>query len=128
MVARKGLPKAQRQQMFEHVTTQAAGEGLHCDLDSLIVANSLRGHQLIHLARAHGSASDVKESLFTAHFEKGLNIGDVTSWYGSASAWESTRRRSAQNRSPDRAFRQDRRMWPRPELSASNPYRHSCWT
>ena len=60
---RKGLPAAQLRQMFEHVTEQAAGEGLSYDFDSLVVANSLRAHQLLHLAKVSGAANEVKEAL-----------------------------------------------------------------
>ena len=74
---RKGLPEAQLRQMFEHVTEQAAGEGLSYDFDALVVANSLRAHQLLHLAKESGAANEVKEALLSAHFEKGTNIGDA---------------------------------------------------
>ncbi|SFS15194.1 Predicted dithiol-disulfide isomerase, DsbA family [Agrococcus baldri] len=77
LASRKGMPVEQVQQMFQHVTTQAAGEGLHYDFDRLVVANSLRAHQLLHLAKAHGGADAVKEALLSAHFEQGSDIGDV---------------------------------------------------
>jgi predicted DsbA family dithiol-disulfide isomerase len=73
----KGMPVAQVQQMLAHVTEQAAGEGLCYDFDRLVVANSLRAHQLLHLAKAHGLADAVKDALLSAHFEQGLDIGDV---------------------------------------------------
>ncbi|SDR75603.1 DsbA family oxidoreductase [Agrococcus carbonis] len=73
----KGMPVAQVQQMLTHVTEQAAGEGLRYDFDRLVVANSLRAHQLLHLAKAHGLADAVKDALLSAHFEQGVDIGDV---------------------------------------------------
>ncbi|MFW6597037.1 DsbA family oxidoreductase [Propionibacteriaceae bacterium Y2011] len=75
--SRKGMPAEQVRQMFAHVTEQAAGEGLTYDFDSLQVANSLRAHQLIHLAAAHGVADAVTEALMSGHFERGADIGDV---------------------------------------------------
>ncbi|GAB4098169.1 DsbA family oxidoreductase [Sinomonas halotolerans] len=84
---RKGLPAAQVQQMFDHVTGVAAAEGLSYDFDRVVVANSFAGHELIHLAREHDSAGAasglggsrtadaVKEALLSAHFEQGLDIG-----------------------------------------------------
>ena len=75
LATRKGLPESQVRQMFEHVTTQAAGEGLDYDFESLVVANSMRGHELLHLAKAHGVADAVKEALLSAHFELGEDIG-----------------------------------------------------
>jgi predicted DsbA family dithiol-disulfide isomerase len=72
----KGLAPAQVEQMLEHVTTQAAGEGLAYDFGNLRVANSFTAHRLLHLAKAHGRAAEVKEGLLSAHFEKGLDTGD----------------------------------------------------
>lgn len=77
LATRKGMPESQVHQMFEHVTEQAAGEGLRYDFDSLVVANSMRAHQLLHLAKEHGAGAEVKESLLSAHFEQGVDIGDV---------------------------------------------------
>ncbi len=74
---RKGMPVEQVRQMIEHVAEQAAGEGLRYDFDRLVVANSLRAHQLLHLAKAHGRGDAVKEALLSAHFERGIDIGDV---------------------------------------------------
>lgn len=82
--ATKGMPVDQVRQMFAHVTEQAAAEGLDYDFDSLVVANSMRAHQLIQLAK-EADATDatdttdttdtVEESLFRAHFEDGEDIG-----------------------------------------------------
>lgn len=82
LASRKGMPVEQVRQMFEHVSTQAAGEGLHYDFDNLVVANSLRAHQLLHLAKSKetpspGRADAVKDALLSAHFERGIDIGDV---------------------------------------------------
>ena len=77
LATRKGIPREQVTQMFEHVTEVAAGEGLAYDFDSLVVANSLRGHELIHFAAGHGRQDEAKEALLSAHFEHGEDIGDV---------------------------------------------------
>ncbi|WP_413319127.1 DsbA family oxidoreductase [Agrococcus sp. 1P02AA] len=80
LAERKGMPVAQVREMFQHVTQQAAGEGLAYDFDALVVANSLRAHQLLHLAKSHeqpGAADAVKDALLSAHFERGIDIGDV---------------------------------------------------
>jgi predicted DsbA family dithiol-disulfide isomerase len=62
--------------MFDQVTAIAAGEGLAYDFDSVVVANSFPGHELLHLAKAHGHGDAVKEALLSAHFEHGEDIGD----------------------------------------------------
>lgn len=82
--ASKGIPAEQVRQMFAQVSEQAAGEGLDYDFDSLVVANSMKAHQIIQLAKeadvsgaADGAADAVEEALFTAHFEDGEDIGDA---------------------------------------------------
>ncbi len=79
LASRKGMAVQQVRQMFEHVSAQAAGEGLRYDFDRLVVANSLRAHQLLHLAKEQGpgAADAVKDALLSAHFEQGRDIGDV---------------------------------------------------
>ncbi|WP_338748925.1 DsbA family oxidoreductase [Janibacter alittae] len=77
LASRKGMPAEQVQQMFAHVAAQAAGEGLAYDFDSLVVANSARAHELLHLARDRGLGDELKEVLLSAHFEQGADIGDV---------------------------------------------------
>jgi predicted DsbA family dithiol-disulfide isomerase len=90
LATRKGMARDQVSQMFDHVTQVAAGEGLAYDFDSVIVANSLRGHQLLQLAAEHGAADAVKEALLSAHFEHGEDIGstDVLSRIGVAAGLE----------------------------------------
>ncbi|GAA1941012.1 DsbA family oxidoreductase [Brevibacterium antiquum] len=73
----KGMPADQVRQMFDHVTAQAAGEGLNYDFDSIIVANSFTAHRFLHLAKTHGAMNQAKEELLSGHFEKGRDIGDV---------------------------------------------------
>lgn len=77
LATRKGMPEEQVREMFAHVTEQAAGEGLSYDFDSLVVANSARAHELVHLAKDRGDAGAVKEALLSGHFEHGVDIGDV---------------------------------------------------
>ncbi|WP_076262664.1 DsbA family oxidoreductase [Intrasporangium flavum] len=76
LVSRKGMSPEQVRAMFDHVTQVAAEEGLAYDFDRVVVANSLPGHELLHLARAHGVGDAVKEALLSAHFEHGEDIGD----------------------------------------------------
>ncbi|MCU1361361.1 MAG: disulfide bond formation protein DsbA [Ilumatobacteraceae bacterium] len=76
LASRKGFPRAQAAQMFQHVSQQAAAVGLHYDFDSLVVANSFTAHRLLHLAKQTGHGDAVKERLLSAHFEHGRDIGD----------------------------------------------------
>ncbi|MGW5239523.1 DsbA family oxidoreductase [Monashia sp. NPDC004114] len=76
LVDRKGMSRGQVRQMFDQVTAIAADEGLAYDFDSVVVANSFPGHELLHLAKAHALGDAVKEALLSAHFEHGEDIGD----------------------------------------------------
>lgn len=73
----KGMPQQQVRQMFDHVTAQAAGEGLAYDFDKIVVANSFMAHRFMHLAKEHGRMDAAKEALLSGHFERGEDIGDI---------------------------------------------------
>lgn len=72
----KGLGQEQVSQMLDHVTAQAAGEGLDYDFANLKVANSFTALRVLEYAKQHGAGSEMKEALLSAHFEKGLDTGD----------------------------------------------------
>lgn len=76
LASRKGIAVEQAEQMFAHVAQQARTVGLAYDFDALVVANSMKAHQILHLAKEHGVQSEVKEALLAAHFEQGRDIGD----------------------------------------------------
>lgn len=73
----KGMTAEQATGMLRQVADHAASEGLHYDFGKLVVANSLRAHQLLHLARENGTVDTVAEALFSGHFEHGEDIGDI---------------------------------------------------
>ncbi|MEF9980995.1 MAG: DsbA family oxidoreductase [Glutamicibacter sp.] len=73
----KGLGQEQVAQMLDHVTTQAAAEGLNYDFANLKVANSFTALRVLEYAKKHGAGNEMKEALLSAHFEKGLNTGDL---------------------------------------------------
>ncbi|MFT3888829.1 MAG: DsbA family oxidoreductase [Arachnia sp.] len=83
LVSSKGMPRASVEQMIGHVGEQAAGERLAYDFPALVVANSRRAHRLLQAAKAAdrtdgaARADALEEALFSAHFEKGGNIGDA---------------------------------------------------
>jgi len=74
----KGLSTERVQQMFAHVTAVAAEVGLRYDFDTVLAFNSYDAHRLTHLARAVGGpalAERTVEVLFSAHFERGEDLG-----------------------------------------------------
>lgn len=76
LVKAKGMPEDQVAGMLEHVTGQAAAEGLNYDFDALRPANSFTALRLLALAKERGLGNQMKEALLSAHFEKGLDTGD----------------------------------------------------
>lgn len=78
LVELKGLPRDRVEQMFAQVTAVAAGEGLRYDFARTLAFNTFDAHRLLHLARGAGGAALVEatmETLFSAHFEQGVNLG-----------------------------------------------------
>ena len=76
LVKAKGMPADQVAGMLEHVTGQAAAEGLKYDFDALRPANSFTALRLLALAKDRNLGDAMKEALLSAHFEKGLDTGD----------------------------------------------------
>ena len=79
LIEHKGLPADQVRQMFAHVTQIAAGEGLAYDFDRALAFNTFDSHRLVHVAGQAGGptlAERLLETLFSAHFEHGADLGD----------------------------------------------------
>lgn len=74
-VERKGIPLEQATKMFNQVIGAAATVGLDYDYDSLQSTNTVRAHELLHYAKAHGRQIDMKERLMRAHFVEGRHVG-----------------------------------------------------
>ncbi|WP_231569564.1 DsbA family protein [Prescottella defluvii] len=74
LVEHKGMPVDQVRQMFAHVATAAAADGLVMDFDTVIAANTFDAHRLLHLAGERRDA--LLEALFRAHFADGKVIDD----------------------------------------------------
>ena len=73
----KGIPAEQARQMLTRVVGIAEDVGLHYDYDALQHANTVKAHELIHYAKAHGLQLEAKERLLKAYFEEGRNVGRI---------------------------------------------------
>ncbi len=73
----KGWSLEYTQQMNEHVTQMAADSGIAFNLNQAVMANTVKGHQLLHFAKEHGKQNQAKELLFKAYFTDGKNVDDV---------------------------------------------------
>lgn len=77
LVGHKGLPREQVMQMLAHVTALAADEGLAYDFSRSQQTTTLRAHELLHHAKAHGRQAELVERLFASHFTEGGHVGRV---------------------------------------------------
>lgn len=73
----KGLPVAQVEQMLERVTAVAAAAGLDYDFEHVHQTKTLKAHELLHFAKAHGKQSELKERLLEAYFVDGGHVGHL---------------------------------------------------
>jgi predicted DsbA family dithiol-disulfide isomerase len=77
LVGHKRMPADQVRQMLAQMTELAANEGLEYHFDTLQHTNTLKAHELLHLAKAHGVQDAMKERLLRAYFTEGKHIGHV---------------------------------------------------
>ncbi len=64
-------------QIIEHMTAEAAAEGLDFRLDIAKRSNTILGHRLLAFARQAGRQLDMKERLLHAYFTEGAAIGHL---------------------------------------------------
>ncbi len=72
-----GASPADVARMSAQVTQIAAAEGLDYQLDKVKITNTLKAHELIHFAAAHGKGAEMKERLLAAYFTQGRHVGHV---------------------------------------------------
>jgi len=73
----KGISREQAAQMHEHVTGIAAAAGLQYRFDLLQHTNTVKAHELLHFAKAHGRQHEVAERLMSAYFTEGRHVGRI---------------------------------------------------
>lgn len=73
----KGIAVSAASNMFAQVQLLAQEVDLQYNIDTMVVANSVKAHCLSHLAKEFGKQNEVEELLFEAHFTKGKNIDDI---------------------------------------------------
>ncbi|MCX7522324.1 DsbA family oxidoreductase [Microbacterium sp. STN6] len=77
LAGHKGIAPDQVQQMLDRVTQMAEGVGLHYDYDALQHTNTVKAHQLLHYAKAHGKQLEATERLLSAYFTEGRHVGRI---------------------------------------------------
>lgn len=77
LAERKGLPASQVEEMIDRVKGIAAAVGLDYDYDHMHQTNTVKAHELIHYAKAHGKQAEMKEALLKAYFLDGGHVGHL---------------------------------------------------
>ena len=77
LAERKGLSSDQVDVMLARVTYIAETVGLNYDYDSVKQTNTIKAHELLHLAKARGKQIEMKERLLKAYFEEGKHVGKI---------------------------------------------------
>jgi predicted DsbA family dithiol-disulfide isomerase len=72
-----GMSADQVAQMQERVAGIAASVGLDYHLESTQQTNTVKAHELLHLAKAHGLQEPMKERLLRAYFIEGAHVGRI---------------------------------------------------
>ena len=61
--------------MLERVTGIAESVGLHYNYDAVHQTNTIKAHEVLHYAKAHGKQQEMKERLLKAYFIDGEHVG-----------------------------------------------------
>jgi predicted DsbA family dithiol-disulfide isomerase len=77
LAAHKGISIDEARAMNERVSQIAEGAGLHYRFDLQQHTNTVKAHELIHFAKAHGRQLEMKERLLSAYFVEGRHVGRV---------------------------------------------------
>lgn len=77
LAGHKRMPKEQAEGMIANVTGIAAQVGLEYDYDSLQHTNTVKAHELLHYAKAHGVQLEAVERLMKAYFVDGEHVGRI---------------------------------------------------
>ena len=75
LMQRRGLGAGQVAQMLARVTSIAEGVGLDFRFDDVHQTNTVKAHELLHFAKAHGRQLELAERLFKAYFTEGHHVG-----------------------------------------------------
>lgn len=81
MANRKGMSPEDVQSMFSSVIDMAKRAGLDFNFDNQLLANSIKAHRLIQLAKEKSLGDQAEEVLFKAYFQEGKDLADDTTLY-----------------------------------------------
>jgi predicted DsbA family dithiol-disulfide isomerase len=77
LAERKGLPEDTVRRMIDRVKGIASSVGLEYDYEHMHQTNTVKAHELLHFAKAHGKQLEMKEALLRAYFIDGGHVGRI---------------------------------------------------
>ncbi|WP_179435458.1 DsbA family protein [Microbacterium pseudoresistens] len=77
LAGHKGMPRDQVAKMLANVTGVAKNAGLEYRFDLLKHTNTVKAHELLHIAKAHGLQHEMEERLMSAYFTEGKHVGRI---------------------------------------------------
>ncbi|MFN5417968.1 MAG: DsbA family oxidoreductase [Flavobacteriia bacterium] len=72
-----GKDRAWSLEMHDSVVAQAKAVGLDYNFEKTTITNTLKAHQLAHLAKTIGKGEAIEEALFKAYFTEGKNLNQT---------------------------------------------------
>ena len=76
LVRERGFDPVQAKEINGHITRSGESIGITFRFNKVVVANTLRAHQLLHYAAGQGMQDLTGELLFRANFTDGRNVDD----------------------------------------------------
>lgn len=73
----KGFSVEQAQQMSASIAESGKSLGLNYQFEKIVLANTMKAHELLHESKVQGFQHEMEERLFEAYFAEGKNIDDV---------------------------------------------------
>lgn len=78
LIENKNITEVQARELMTSTASLAFDAGLNFEWEKVIVANTKKSHELLHLAESKGVQNQLKELLFKAYFEDGENVDDLS--------------------------------------------------
>ena len=73
----KGWKLEQTQKMYQQLVETGKLVGIEFNVDKIVVANTFKAQNLVHIAKAQGKQNEMEERLFEAYFTEGKNVDDI---------------------------------------------------
>jgi predicted DsbA family dithiol-disulfide isomerase len=77
LASRLGLSPEQIAASNRRLTEMGAAVGAEYRMDRVVIANTLRAHELLHFAKASGRQGEMKERLLRAYWSEGRRLGRI---------------------------------------------------